>query len=245
MGNKSVYELISKAVKLEKGKVYSFFGLRCAGKTKLAVDLTYHLVSQEKLSGIFHFSGTDEMMYDLLVKYNKTDIIDFSGKLKWIFEENCDFEFISEALDDSGVDFLVIDTVFKLHSAKEKILKQEDFLSKLKALAEQKNIIIICTAELPFSYPVQLHPVEHVKMLSRENSRFEILIEQSSFAAIINRMLYDGLEFMLKAEPGADIVIFKSDFKRSIVHLSHLHDYLLVDGMFCREAVEVWEKSAD
>ena len=77
-----------KEMKMEKGKIYTFFGRPVIGKTQFAVEMTAFLWFNEGLKGTFITNEKKEKLAESIVKWENYHFLTGPDNLNYIFEKN-------------------------------------------------------------------------------------------------------------------------------------------------------------
>ena len=237
MKKQTNYKPLLKEMQIRRGEVYTFLCMPAMGKTKLAMDLTTYFSYDEKLNGIFLSNDTTERIADAVNHFNNIKFIDHQGRLNYQFDDIYDYNKINKLITHNNADFLVVDTVYRLHGEGN----ESKFITHLKEIAERNNIFIICTAPLERLFDMKVAPKELLKN-AKEEAIARRLIHQSDFVAFINRWSYNNVTLDNNYNLSADFIITKSNHRNTTVNIKDFATFMLPVGKFSSNSNE-WNVS--
>lgn len=218
-----------KEMKMEKGKVYTFFGRPVIGKSQLAVEMTAFLWFNEGLKGIFLTNENKEKLADSIVKWENYHFLTGPDKLKYIFEEGpYDYKEINAEIVRHNADYIVIDNVYQLGEGDD----NKSFIAHLKEIAQKNQIIVICTAPQTVRFEMGKSPKELLQQ-AEQTPIAKHLIQQSDFVAFLDRWSYFNASYRGHYDDSMNFIIAKSNYKPTVVNIKHFRAFAYPAGQFC------------
>ncbi|MBR1532318.1 MAG: hypothetical protein IJ643_09720 [Eubacterium sp.] len=218
-----------KEMKMEKGKIYTFFGRPVIGKTQFAVEMTAFLWFNEGLKGTFITNEKKEKLAESIVKWENYHFLTGPDNLNYIFEKNSyDYEKINAEMIRHNSDFLVIDNIYQLGAEDD----NNDFITHLKEIAQKNKVIIICTAPQTVRFEMGKPPKDLLQQ-AEQTPIAKHLIQQSDFVVFLDRWSYFNASYRWHYDDSMDFIIAKSNYKPTVVNIMHFRAFAYPNEQFC------------